>query len=82
MTSTQKDRDYIVAVNWKAAEKAVKAGKVKTIGGVPVIDPKMAPGFVYLIPAAKSPHGVDVTPGRQVHHRQRQTPVDHDRFQL
>ena len=32
------------------------------ISGVAVIDPKLAPGVVYLIPAAKSPHGVDVSP--------------------
>ena len=62
VTSTQKDRDYVVAVNWKAAEQAVKDGKVKQISGVNVIDPKAAPGVVYLIPAAKSPHGVDVSP--------------------
>ena len=62
VTATQRDRDYVVAVNWKAAEQAVKEGKVKTISGVPVIDPKLAPGVVYLIPAAKSPHGVDVSP--------------------
>lgn len=62
VTSTQKDRDYIAAVNWKAAEEAVKAGKVKTIGGVKVIDPKDTPGVVYLIPCSKSPHGVDVSP--------------------
>lgn len=62
VTSTQKDRDYVVAVNWKAAEQAVKDGKVTQISGVNVIDPKAAPGVVYLIPAAKSPHGVDVSP--------------------
>jgi nitrous-oxide reductase len=62
VTATQKDRDYVVAVNWKAAEQAVKEGKTKQIGGVNVIDPKAAPGVVYLIPAAKSPHGVDVSP--------------------
>ncbi|MBE7515573.1 MAG: Sec-dependent nitrous-oxide reductase [Chloracidobacterium sp.] len=62
VTSTQKDRDYIVAVNWKEAEKAVQAGKVKVIDGVKVIDPKDAPGFVFLIPCSKSPHGVDVSP--------------------
>jgi nitrous-oxide reductase len=32
------------------------------IGGVKVIDPKEAPGVVYLLPTAKSPHGVDVSP--------------------
>jgi nitrous-oxide reductase len=62
VTSTQKDRDYVVAVNWKAAEQAVKDGKITQISGVNVIDPKAAPGVVYLIPAAKSPHGVDVSP--------------------
>lgn len=62
VTSTQKDRDYVVAVNWKEAEKAIAAGKAKTIDGAKVIDPKDAPGVVFLIPAAKSPHGVDVSP--------------------
>ncbi|HSE18727.1 MAG TPA: Sec-dependent nitrous-oxide reductase [Pyrinomonadaceae bacterium] len=62
VTATQKDRDYVVAVNWKAAEQAVKDGKTTQISGVNVIDPKAAPGVVYLIPAAKSPHGVDVSP--------------------
>lgn len=62
VTSTQKDRDYIAAVNWREAEKAVKEGKIKEIGGVKVVDPKQVPGVVYLVPCSKSPHGVDVTP--------------------
>ncbi|MEW6208954.1 MAG: Sec-dependent nitrous-oxide reductase [Acidobacteriota bacterium] len=62
VTSTQKDRDYVVAVNWKEAEKAVQGGKFKEMGGVKVIDPREAPGVVYLIPCSKSPHGVDVSP--------------------
>ena len=63
VTSTQKDRDYVVAVNWKEAEKAANEGRgVKLIGGVKVIDPKEAPGIVYLVPCSKSPHGVDVSP--------------------
>lgn len=62
VTASQKDRDYIVMVNWKAAEKAVAEGKTTTIGGAPVIDPKKAPGVVYLLPCAKSPHGVDISP--------------------
>ena len=62
VTSTQKDRDYVAMVNWKAAEKAIKEGKTKMIGGVKVIDPKDVEGVVYLMPAAKSPHGVDVSP--------------------
>ena len=62
VTSTQKDRDYVVAVNWKNPEKAIKDGKFKMIGGVKVIDPKDAQGVVFLLPAAKSPHGVDISP--------------------
>ena len=63
VTSTQRDRDYIVAVNWKEAEKAANEGRgVQMIDGVKVIDPKAAPGIVYLIPCSKSPHGVDVSP--------------------
>jgi nitrous-oxide reductase len=62
VTSTQKDRDYIAAVNWKAAEAAVKAGKFKMLDGAKVIDPHDTPGVVYLVPCSKSPHGVDVTP--------------------
>jgi nitrous-oxide reductase len=63
VTSTQRDRDYIVAVNWKEAEKAANEGRgVQIIDGVKVIDPKAAPGIVYLIPCSKSPHGVDVSP--------------------
>ena len=62
VTSTQKDRDYIAAVNWREAEKAIKEGKFKMIGGVKVIDPKDRPGVVYLLPCSKSPHGVDVSP--------------------
>jgi len=62
VTSAQKDRDYVAAVNWVAAERAIKEGKFKMIGGAKVIDPKEVEGIVYLLPAAKSPHGVDVSP--------------------
>jgi nitrous-oxide reductase len=62
VTASQNDRDYIAMVNWKAAEKAVTEGKATTLGGVPVIDPKKTPGIVYLLPCAKSPHGVDISP--------------------
>lgn len=65
VTASQKDRDYVIAVNWKNAEQAIKDGKFKMIGGVKVIDPKDVTGVVYLMPAAKSPHGVDVSPDGQ-----------------
>ena len=62
VTASQRDRDYIAAVDWRAVEKAVAAGAGEMIGGVKVIDPKKVPGLVYLMPCGKSPHGVDVSP--------------------
>ncbi|MCC6132424.1 MAG: Sec-dependent nitrous-oxide reductase, partial [Acidobacteria bacterium] len=62
VTASQKDRDYIAAVDWKAAEQAAAEGKGDMIGGVKVIDPKKVPGIIYLMPCGKSPHGVDVSP--------------------
>jgi nitrous-oxide reductase len=62
VTASQRDRDYIAMVDWRAAEKAVAEGRADTIGGVKVIDPAKVAGIVYLIPCGKSPHGVDVSP--------------------
>ena len=62
VTASQRDRDYIAAVNWREVEKAAAAGQGDLIGGVRVIDPKKVPGLVYLMPCGKSPHGVDVSP--------------------
>jgi nitrous-oxide reductase len=62
VTASQRDRDYLAAVDWRAAEQAAAQGKGDLIGGVRVIDPKKVPGLVYLIPLGKSPHGVDVSP--------------------
>ncbi len=60
--ASQNEMDYVAVVNWQEAQKASDAGLGKMIGGVPVLDPKDAPGIVYLIPTPKSPHGVDVNP--------------------
>jgi nitrous-oxide reductase len=62
VTASQRDRDYIAAVNWRAAEQAVAEGRGDRIGGVAVLDPRKVPGLVYLMPCGKSPHGVDVSP--------------------
>lgn len=62
VTASQRDRDYIAAVDWRAAEKAIAEGKGDMIGGVMVLDPAKVPGLVYLMPCGKSPHGVDVSP--------------------
>jgi len=62
VTASQKDRDYIAAVDWRLAEKATTEGQGKIIGGVRVLDPREVPGLVYFMPCGKSPHGVDVSP--------------------
>ncbi len=62
VTASQRDRDYIAAVDWRAAAKAIEEGKGDMIGGVRVLDPRKVPGVVYLMPCGKSPHGVDVSP--------------------
>src|SRR5262249_32715579 len=63
--ASQAEMDYIAAVNWRAAQKAVDDGKAKMVGGVPMLDPQNVPGIVYLFPVPKSPHGVDVDPSGQ-----------------
>ena len=60
--ASQNEMDYIAAVDWRVAQKAVDEGKAKTINGAPVLDPKDVPGMVYFFPVPKSPHGVDVNP--------------------
>ena len=62
VTASQRDRDYIAAVDWRMAEKLSGEGKGQVIGGIKVLDPKDFPGLVYFLPCGKSPHGVDVAP--------------------
>jgi nitrous-oxide reductase len=62
VNASQNDRDFLVALNWKAAEAAAAAGEGEMVDGVRMIDPRVTPGIVYLIPVAKSPHGADVSP--------------------
>lgn len=62
VTASQRDRDYLAVVNWRAAERAAAEGRTVEVGGVPVIDPAAVEGVMYLVPCAKSPHGADVTP--------------------
>jgi nitrous-oxide reductase len=62
ITSAQRDRDYIAAVDWRMADELAAAGEGEMVGGIKVIDPARHPGLVYLLPCGKSPHGVDVSP--------------------
>ena len=67
VTASQRDRDYIVFVNWRQAARAAAAGRGRMIGGARVLEPRDITGAIYLVPLAKSPHGADITPdGRYV----------------
>ncbi|WP_102345060.1 Sec-dependent nitrous-oxide reductase [Bacillus sp. Marseille-P3661] len=62
INASQADRDYIVLFNWKELEKMVAEGQYEEINGEKIIFPEKHKGGLYLVPVAKSPHGVDVTP--------------------
>jgi nitrous-oxide reductase len=62
INASQNDRDYVVLFNWKELEKMANSGQYDLVNGVKMIDPTKYKGAVYLVPCAKSPHGVDVTP--------------------
>jgi len=62
VTASQRDKDYILMVDWRAAEKAVADGQATMVSGVPVLSPEKSQGICYFFPLAKSPHGVDVDP--------------------
>ncbi len=67
VTASQRDRDYLVFVNWRKAAEAATAGRGRMLGGVRVMDPADVRGAMYLVPLAKSPHGADFSPdGRYV----------------
>jgi nitrous-oxide reductase len=62
INASQADRDYIVLFNWKELEEMVANGQYDEINGQKIIFPEKHKGGIYLVPVAKSPHGVDVTP--------------------
>ncbi|NDI33904.1 Sec-dependent nitrous-oxide reductase [Chengkuizengella sediminis] len=62
INASQADRDFILLFNWKEIEKMVENGQYDEVEGQKMIFPEKHKGAMYLIPVAKSPHGVDVTP--------------------
>jgi nitrous-oxide reductase len=62
VTASQRDKDYILIVDWRAAAKAVENGQAEMVKGAPVLYPDKTPGLAWFMPLAKSPHGVDVAP--------------------
>lgn len=67
---SRNDTDYLHIYNWQILEKLAKDPKnVKVINGhrVVTIEAAVKGGALFLLPEAKSPHGVDVTPdGRYI----------------
>ena len=62
---SRNDTDYLHIYNWQILEKLAKDPKnTKVINGhrVVTIDAAVKGGALFLLPEAKSPHGVDVTP--------------------
>jgi nitrous-oxide reductase len=67
VTASQRERDYLVFVNWRLAAAAAAAGRGRMLGGVRVLEPRDVPGAMWLVPLGKSPHGADISPdGRYV----------------
>ena len=62
VTASQKDKDFILMVDWRAAQQAVDAGRGRVYNGASVLDPANVSDIAWYIPLAKSPHGVDVSP--------------------
>ncbi len=62
--ASEKNFDFLHAVNWKKAEDVIKAGKYEVMNGIKVIRLQTAidEGLIYMIPEPKSPHGSDVSP--------------------
>lgn len=65
---SQKDTDFLHAVNWKKAAELFKAGKGTDINGMDVLsmETMVENNALFLVPEPKSPHGVDVSPDGKV----------------
>ena len=61
---SQKDTDFLHAINWKKAAELYKAGKGKSVNGMDVLsmETMVENKALFLVPEPKSPHGVDVSP--------------------
>lgn len=65
--ASQREKDYVVVIDWRAADKAVENERVRYLNGVRILDPAVAKDITYLIPVSRSPHDVNVSPdGRYI----------------
>ncbi|OLO28642.1 nitrous-oxide reductase [Alkalihalophilus pseudofirmus] len=62
INASQADRDYIILFNWEELEQKIENGEYEDFEGQKMIYPEKHQGGIYLVPVAKSPHGVDVSP--------------------
>ena len=64
---TRNEQDWVVVFDIARIEAAVKAGRARTMGGVPVLDGRKGSPYTRYIPISKSPHGINTAPdGRHV----------------
>ncbi|WP_300295994.1 TAT-dependent nitrous-oxide reductase [Ferrovibrio sp.] len=56
------EQDWVVVFDIKRIEDAVKQGKAKMIGGVPVLDGRKGSPYTRYIPVGNSPHGINTAP--------------------
>jgi len=56
------EQDWVVVFNLKRIEDAVKSGKAKMIGGIPVLDGRKGSPYTRYIPVGNSPHGINTAP--------------------
>ncbi len=56
------EQDWIVIFNIARIEEAVRAGRARTIGGVPVLDGTHGSPYTRYVPVPNSPHGINTAP--------------------
>lgn len=62
INASQADKDFIVLFNWRELADKVANGEYEDFNGQKMLFPEKLDSGIYLVPVAKSPHGVDVTP--------------------
>jgi len=58
VTASQRDKDYILMVDWAAAQAAIDAGNFENRGGAQVIMPEDVSGIAWFIPMAHALEGL------------------------
>ncbi|MBP2301142.1 TAT-dependent nitrous-oxide reductase [Azospirillum picis] len=59
---TSGEQDWVVVFNLKRIDEAVKAGKIQSVNGVPVVDGRHGSPYTRYIPVPANPHGINAAP--------------------